>query len=587
MSARPRRPRRGARLLLGIAVMGVLTFVAAGAGAVFFFQKGYKSEVKDESFLEVDIDGGLAEAPGNEGLVMDPNDFPPLVTEVSADIRRAASDARIKGLYLQIDDMSLGWAGVQDLRDAVAAFTASGKPCYAHADGYDNKAYYLATGCGEIYLSPAGLMLVNGFSITTEYYAGTFEKIGVTANFEHVGDFKSAIEPFQRTGPSDAASAAMEAMLDSLYGQMVNGIAAGRKITPDEARALIDDPAITPESALARKMVDGLKHRDEVADEMAGKERTDIADYHEGPSPFATGKKIAVLHAQGTIVSGEGGAQLFGGNMIGDQGMVDELNDIREDEDTVALVLRVDSPGGSGLASDNIWRGIQRVKASGKPVVVSMGDYAASGGYYIAAPADWIVAEPGTLTGSIGVFGGKLNIAGVYDKLGVTMHTYQRGQLASIFSSTKDFDEVERAKFREFLLTFYDTFVGKVVEGRKMDKEAVQAIAQGRVWTGEQAKANGLVDELGGLDLAITKAKELAKVDGDVILERLPKRKTFVDQLVEDLEKKNSSASMTPEAAAATNIPAIADAWGSALTITRVLESGGIAAMLPMKIEIQ
>lgn len=567
--------------------MGVLTFVAAGAGAIFFFQQGYKSEVKDESFLQVDIDGGLAEAPGNEGLVMDPNDFPPLVTEVSADIRKAAEDERIKGLYLQIDDLRLGWAGVQDLHDAVATFTASGKPCYAHADGYDNKAYYLASACGEVYLSPAGLMLVNGFSITTEYYAGTFEKIGVSANFEHVGDFKSAIEPFQRIGPSDAASEAMEAMLDSLYGQMINGIATGRKITPDEARALIDDPAITPESALARKMVDGLKHRDEVADEMAGKERTDIDDYHEGPSPFASGKKIAILHAQGTIVSGESGSPIFGGSMIGDQSMVDELDDIREDEDTIALVLRVDSPGGSGLASDNIWRGIQRVKASGKPVVVSMGDYAASGGYYIAAPADWIVAEPGTLTGSIGVFGGKLNIAGVYEKLGITMHTYQRGQLASIFSSTKDFDEIERAKFREFLLTFYDTFVGKVVEGRNMAKADVEAIAQGRVWTGEQANANGLVDELGGLDVAIAKAKELAKAEADVTLERLPKRKTFVDQLVEDLEKNQSFVVMTPEAAAAANIPAIAEAWGGALRLARVLENGGVAAMLPMRIDIR
>ncbi len=579
---RPRRSGRGARLLIGISVMGLVTLAAATAGIVFFARDGLPGAgVTDQSFLEVSLDGPLADAPGEVGFVMDPADFPPLVTEIAADIRSAATDPRITGLYLEVGNVSTGWAGAQELRDAVAAFTASGKPCHAYGETFDNKAYFLASACDNVYIAPAGLMLLNGFSVTTEYYAGTLEKLGVTSNFEHVGDFKSAVEPFERSGPSDAASIATDSMLDSLYAQLVDGIAAGRGMTPEQVRAIIDNPPITPDAALAAGLVDALKYRDEVREGIAGEERTELKAYHQSDSPLSRGRTIAIVHAEGQIISGESGSPVFGGTMVGDRTVGEMLEQVREDDDVIAVVLRVNSPGGSGLASDAMWHDIKRTRASGKPVVVSMGDYAASGGYYIAAAADAIVAEPGTLTGSIGVFGGKMNLAGLYSQLGITMHTYQRGQLSSLLSSTSDFNELERAKFREFLEGFYEVFLSRVAEGRGMTRDQVHEVAQGRVWTGVQAKERGLVDELGGLDVAIAKARSLANVpeDEELGLTRLPKRRTLIDQILEDFQKA--------QAPAVTMVPGVAEAYGRLFGLQRVLEDGGIAAMLPGTLTIR
>ncbi len=580
---RPKRSGGGARLLIGISLMGVVTLAAATAGIVFFARDGLPGAgVTEDSFLEVALDGPLADAPGDVGFVVDPKDFPPLVTEVAANIRRAAADDRIKGLYLEIGDIGGGWAATQEVRDAIVAFGASGKPCHAYAEALDNKGYYLASACDNVYLAPAGLLMLNGFSVTTEYYAGTLEKIGVKANFEHVGDFKSAVEPFERSGPSEAAALATNDLLDSLYSQLVTGIASGRGMDEATVRAIVDDPPITPEAALAAGLVDGLKYRDEVREGIAGEERTELGDYREVSSPLGgAGKTIAVVHAEGQIISGESGSPLFGGSLMGDRTIAEMLEQVREDEDVVAVVLRVNSPGGSGLASDAMWHDIKRTREAGKPVVVSMGDYAASGGYYIAAAADAIVAEPGTLTGSIGVFGGKMNLAGLYEKVGITLHTVQRGQLSSIFSSTSDFNDAERAKFRQFLEGFYDVFLARVAEGRGMTKEEVHVVAQGRVWTGVQAKERKLVDELGGLDVAIARARVLAEIpEGeDVSILRLPKRRTFVDQVMEDLTQAQMPAEM--------HIPEVRAAYGRLFALARVLESGGVAAMLPGTLEIR
>ncbi len=577
-----RPPRRAARLVLGIALIGALTLTAGVVGAIILMQDEFTPDVKDGSYLEVKLDGSLHDAPGEGGMVLDPADFPPLLTEAAADIRRAATDERITGLYVEVESISVGWAAAGELRAAIAAFVAAGKPCHAWADAYDNKAYYVASACKDVYVSPAGLMLVNGFSITNEYYLGTFEKLGVTANFEHVGDFKSAVEPYQRTEPSEAASVAMDTMLDGLYAELLDGIAAGRGVPRETVVGWVDDPPITPDAAIARGMLTGKKYRDEVADGLAGEERTELDDYHEPANPFASAAKtIAVVHADGAIVSGESGAPIFGGSMVGDRTLVETIDDLREDDDVAAVVLRVNSPGGSGLASDNIWRALVRLKEADKPLVVSMGDYAASGGYYIAAPADWIVAGPATLTGSIGVFGGKMNLAGIYGKIGITTHTWRRGAMADLFSPIADFSEPERARFREFLETFYDIFLARVAEGRKMERDAVHAVAQGRVWTGTQAKERGLVDELGGLDAAITKARELAEVgaDEEVQVERFPKRKTFFEQLSEDLEQSR----MPAEA----QIPEVRRAFAELEVLDRVLADGGVAAMMPQRVEVE
>lgn len=584
----PPPPRRNSgRLLLGIGVFGFLAFVGLTAGAVLMARQEWSPSVEENSFLEVRLQGDMTDAPAEGGLFMDPAQFPPLITEVSAAIREAAGDARIKGLYLEPSG-GFGWAASQELRDAVAAFSASGKPCYAYGDEFDNKSYYIASACKEIYIAPAGVMLVNGLAVTNEYYAGIFDKIGVKADFEHVGDYKSAVEPFQRSGPTDAASEAMDMLIGGLYDQMVDGIAAGRGVPREQVLGWIEQTPITPQAALDAGMVTALKYRDEVREGLAGEDRTGISDYiSAGRSVLPDDKVIAVIHAEGAIVDGESSTSMFGGRSVGDRTLEELFEEVRDDEAVAAVVLRVNSPGGSGMASDMIWRSIRRTQEKQKPVVVSMGDYAASGGYYISAPADRIVAEPGTITGSIGVFGGKMNIAGVYEKLGITTHTWKRGGMAELFTGIGGFSDPERAKFREFLAGFYDVFLTRVSDGRKLTKEQVHAVAQGRVWTGQQALERGLVDELGGLDVAIQRARELAKIgaEEEVGLRRLPRQKTLVEQLMEDLEAQSAQPTirLSPELA----LPRATAALDDLLLLDQVLAGGGVAAILPGRLSVE
>lgn len=577
---------RSSRVLITVLVVGMLVLVLAAIGVGLLLTSDEPLVAGDPKWLHVEVDGAVVEAPGSEGLLVDPKRLPPLSTELATAIRDAATDEQVKGIWLDIQGVGLGWAQVQGLRDALTAFQATGKPCVAWAPALSNKEYYLATACGEIQVAPAGMVFVNGLSITQSYYASTFEKIGVKANFEHVGDFKSAVEPYERTGPSDAASEAMNALLDSLYGQLLAGISQGREISVEEARVLLDDPPLTPADALGRNMVDKLAYRDELLAQLLETDDPDeddllsLRDYmNQRRHHWSDGEnEVAVVYAQGTIVDGEGGEQMFGGHLIGDQDLTKTLHELEDDDDVVAVVLRVDSPGGSGSASDAIWRAVDRLKAK-KPVVVSMGDYAASGGYYISAGASAIIAEPGTLTGSIGVFGGKLVLDGAMEKLGVNLHTYERGAYSSLLSSTHDFTEQDRAKFRTFLEAFYQTFLDRVSTGRGMEKDAVHLVAQGRVWTGEQALERGLVDSLGGVDEAVARAAELAKVAPETVaIRRLPERKGFFDQLMSELGGGSAASAAGPAALYPAELQRTV---GTTLTLERVLQGGGAAAMLP------
>lgn len=611
-------PKR-TRLLVVVAIIGLVVLLAISVATAILLSSGDLGGSGEPKWLHVELASSIGDGPGSEGLVMDARDLPPLSSELVRAIGEAAEDEDVAGIFLEIEAVDLGWAQVQSIRRALTAFQTAGKPCVAWAPSMTNKEFYLGSACEELHVAPAGLFFVNGLSITQSYYAGTFEKIGVVANFEHVGDYKSAVEPFQRTGPSDAASEAMNTLLDSLYGQMIAGIAEGRELEPDAVRALLDDPPMTPEGAQAAGLVDHLSYRDEVLrrvlegetlpddEEIAGKDvdpkadgAQDVAGAEEEEEPdeedllslkdylqdlrldwAGNGDEIAVVYAEGQIIDGESGDELFGGQMIGDVSLVKTLEKLRKDEDVVAVVLRVNSPGGSGSASDAIWRAVERVKEK-KPVVVSMGDYAASGGYYIAAGASYIFAEPGTLTGSIGVFGGKLVLSGALEKIGVTSHTYERGAFASLLSSSRPFTDPDRAKFRTFLEAFYQTFLDRAAKGRGLTKEQVHAVAQGRVWTGEQALERKLVDELGGVDEAIAKAIVLAGASEDVGIRRLPERKGFFDQLLADLEDPNGAA-LSPMLAS----PELEEAVRTGLMLERALGRDGVAAMLPGALEIR
>jgi protease-4 len=561
----PPPPRRmsGTKVLLGITLLSVGMLAVAGGALWYVANRVDQGEVDEGSFLRVKLSGVLPDAPEAPGLFDEPGDFPPTLTEVAGAIRHAATDDRITGLYLVVDGPQVGWAGWQELRSAVEAFRTADKPCVAYVNGLlGNGGYYLASSCEKIVLSPAGAVMVNGLQMELTYYKGTFDKLGITPEFEHVGDFKSFIEVYERTEPSESAATAYETLLDSLYGQLVNGIASGRKVEPDVVKGWIDQPTMSPDGALERGMVDALAWPDGVAAHLKESRSEGWAEAMKAPSvkekedadedgitPLKEYLKdlradegdgddaIAVIYAEGDIVTGGDDGGMFGDDgMLGDKEFVEWMTDAREDDDVKAVVIRVNSRGGSGEAASVMLREVARMHAADKPVVISMGDAAASGGYMLACQADHIVAQPGTLTGSIGVFGGKFDVSGTYEKIGFTKHTFKRGALSDLLSLTAPFSDQGRAVFKGYLESFYKDFVDEVATGRKRSYDEIHAVAQGRVWTGEQALERGLVDSLGGLDVAITKAAELAELT-DWRLEKLPRQRTFFETVMEDLEK--------------------------------------------------
>lgn len=630
--------QKGTRLLLWVTAIGLVIVAAVTVAAVLLTRDDLTELGDEQRWLYVKLEG-LSDAPSTPGLFDDPADLPPLTTEMTRMIRDAGADAEVPGLLIEVGGLSIGWAQAQELRQALLDYRESGKRCIAWAEAWSNKEYYVGSACDEVQVMPTGVMLVNGLAITQTYYAGTLEKLDVHANFEHVGDFKSAVEPYQRTGPSEPASLATTELLDSLYGQLVAGIAEGRGIPVEQAMALVDDPPLSPADALERGMLDHLSFRDQIKDQVelhggvaqaetplperpapgtiveptegadgAGQaaqedERHELRHYRDYLRDRRSAwrekqdTRIAVLYAEGAIVNGTSGESIFGGQSIGDRTVCTQLRELREDEKIDAVVLRVNSPGGSGSASDAIWREMELTRAV-KPVVVSMGDYAASGGYYVSMGADHIVAEPGTLTGSIGVFGGKMNVAGAMAKIGLSHHTTQRGAQATLFSGMHDFDDPGRERFRRFLQVFYDTFVSKAAQGRDMSFEELHAVAQGRVWTGQQALERGLVDELGGLDTAVTKALELTGAGvplEEVTVLRFPERKSFFEQLMEEMEGGDDpsvehAAGLGLEQAALRALleqsPSSAGAMHDALILHRILADGQVAAMLPGHIEV-
>jgi len=571
------------RLVLWLLGFVVLISALTTAGVVLLLDSNPVTLNTEAQTLHLRLRPGMTEAPGNEGLVMDPAELPPLTSEVSHAIRSAITDDGISEILVEIDGLNIGWGQAEEIRSALAEFQASGKACTTWAEGYDIRAYFVSSACGTIAMTPEGLPLVNGMNINQSYYAGALELLGVQANFEHVGDFKSAVEPYERNAPSEAAQLATNSLLDSLYGSVTASIATGRNVDIQTIHGLIDDPPITGAKAVERGLIDQRIYRTDLLkqiDDEHGriKGSTYIGDLRGG---WSVGQSITVVHADGPIVSGRGGSDMFGENMIGSRGLSNILKDLTEDDNTAAVVLRVNSPGGSGMASDDIWNQVLALKAE-KPVVVSMGDYAASGGYYISMPADRIVALPTTITGSIGVFGGKMNLAGLFEKAGVTQFEYSRGARSDLLSTVEDFDPEDRALFRSFLHTFYDTFLHKAAEGRGMTKEDMHAVAQGRVWTGVQAVENGLVDELGGLHDAIRIAAELANIS-EYKVDRLPERKGFLDQLLDEMANPDS-------AAVRVQIPGLPQQLSGPIralfVLEQVLVDGGVAAMLPGQLDI-
>lgn len=435
-------------------------------------------------------------------------------------LRAAATDDRIEGIYLDLSSVSASFATLQEIRDELLAFKEeSGKFIVAYSDGYSQRAYFLASVADEVYLNPEGEMLFNGLVSQVVFFKRALEKLGIDMQVVKVGTYKSAVEPFILDGMSHENREQVQSFVGSIYDNFLADIAASRGIPQDTLFAIADEMRVeTAQDAVNAKLVDALKYKDELLDELRTRLEMEgdrdirtisLTKYKPAPTKSSSRDRVAVVYAVGDIIMGEGSDSQIGSDRISR-----ELRRVRKDDRVKAVVLRVNSPGGSALASDVIWREVELTRQE-KPIVVSMGDVAASGGYYIAAAADSIFAQANTITGSIGVFGLVPNMQGLMnDKLGISFDEVKTGEHADfLMSIDRPLTAEEQAILQRSVNRVYETFVKRVADGRGISPAQVDSIGQGRVWTGEQALQIGLVDRLASLDESIKAAAEMARLE--------------------------------------------------------------------------
>jgi len=545
--------RRGLAVLFTL--LGVAFFVSVVGFGLLFFVFGREPTVPSNATLVLRVGGDLNEvAPGDvvsylRGVKAS------TVRAVVDNLRKAKVDPRIKAVLLKPTGFdSPYWGKVQEIRDAVLDFRKSGKPVYAYLEYGGDREYYLATAADKVFLMPSSPLDLTGVATYELFLRGTLDKVGAFPDLHHIGEYKTAVNTFTEKDFTAAHKEMDESLNRDLYEQLVRGIADTRKRNEADVRALLDAGPFLPEDALRAGLIDDVAYEDQVDVKLrAGDERRQVEGEEYARISVSSvglnrGPRIAVIYVAGTIASGRSGFDPVNGPVAGSDTLVEYIRQARKDSAVRAIVLRVDSPGGSASASDAIWRElvIAKTERADRPLVASMSDLAASGGYYVAMPAQVIVAQPSTLTGSIGIFGGKLVTGGVWEKLGARIGATSIGKNAEMNSQARKFNPEELRKLQEQLQAFYDQFVEKVADARHSTPEKIDALAQGRVWTGRQARQNGLVDELGGLDRAVAIAKQRAKIsaDSDVELVVYPPRKSFYELLTTQFSGGNESMAM-------------------------------------------
>ena len=572
--------RRGAFVFL-------LLLVILGAAAVFaaLTLRRPLESVPEASVLVFDVPAYLdeAEAPESPYAVDWLRPARPLLWRVAFGLRQAADDDRIAALVLHVGPVDWGWAKVSEVRDAVMAFRAAGKPVYASFSGGGEREYLLASAADVISAPPLTMLQLDGLTASALFMRGTLEKLDVTPNFAKAGSYKSGAEGYTRNDMSPPAREALQALLDDLYGALLDTLAVARDLPRDTVAAMLDEGPYDAPLAWSRGLIDTVLYETELdslaTEGIADSDHTiSLWRYLDRMRRPPARSRFALVVASGTIAEGKSRDAPGDGEVLGSETLIKALDEVRERRSVKAVILRVDSPGGSAPASDDIWRAVERLRAE-KPVVVSMSDYAASGGYYLAVGGSSIVAQPTTITGSIGVYGGKLNVLGLYRKVGLNVETVSRGRHAEMLSPFKDFSPEEAEQFQNSIMHVYRTFVDRVAEGRDMSQEDVERYAQGRVWSGVSAAEHGLVDELGGLAKAVSVAKELSgvPVDEKVAVEVYPKiERTFLQRVFSEMLSDDW------EESALRQLPGL-----SAFLEAAALPTGVALAWLPYRIEIR
>lgn len=543
-------------IVIGIVILCVILFLWAAWKPARLMQN---------SVLVIDAAGEINEQRPFDLVTAFNGNTIPVLHDYLDGIDSAASDSRITGIVVRIAPLQVGWGKLQEIRSHLVAFQKSGKPsiCYLGYDGIGNPEYYLASGCSQIWLVPTAPVSIRGMMAEATFLRGTFDKLKIVPEYYHIAEYKTAANTFTEKKFTPAHKEEVESLLHSVYNQYIRETAQARKMEPAKFEQLVERGPLLTHEAVDSRIVDKLAYWDQVEDYFKRGRRSwnplSLGRYRMFINSFG-GENVAVVHATGLIVSGDSQDSPTGGFVMGGDSVASDIRAARENPSIKAIVLRVDSGGGSVVGSEVIRREVELANDV-KPVVVSMSDVAASGGYWIATPARRIIADPGTITGSIGVLIGKFNISGLYSILGLSTDYVATSDNATLFSDQQNFTAAQRELIQKSLNETYAEFTQGVARGRHMSVAAVDKIGKGRVWSGAQAKELGLVDELGGMDRAIEVAKQLAHIpaSSSVQIVRFPREKTLWEML---LERQRSMSESTSAASIEETLRRILDAQG-------------------------
>jgi len=569
------------------ALVAMVLVVVIGSIAVSIFTSEKEVPIEDNSVLHLKLTSPISEMEVDNPIL---DLFPGAgeqgvgLLQLKLAIAHAKNDGKIKGIYLDISSLQAGISSVEEIRESILDFKESGKWVVAYSDMYSEGGYYLASAADKVYLNPEGELELNGLAIDVTFFKKMLDKLEIKPEIFRVGEFKSAVEPFLRDNMSDANKLQLNSLINSVYGQMLTKISESRKIPKDKLKEISDKMLVRdPHQAMTYKLVDSLFYEDQLYGELRSRlgltkdKSISFVKYSNYKKSFSTYKdsknEIAVIVADGTILPGESEKGVVGGTTI-----CSEIRKARKNEHVKAIVLRVNSPGGAFQASDQMWREVS-LAAKEKTVIASMSDYAASGGYYLSMACDTIVAQPTTITGSIGIFSVLFDLSGFLgNKLGITSEEVKTGEIGDMVTVTRPLTEVEQNIWQKKTDDIYETFTRKASKGRKMSQDDIKKIASGRVWTGEQAKANGLVDILGGFNDAVRIAAKAARLGDDYKLKYYPVQKTFLETLVGDVEQNTRASILQKE---------LGEYYPWFQQWQRVKRYQGVQARLPWELKMQ